>query len=118
MVSATCCESVSFQRPLKSVTRPVSTRVTFVSLAHPAIANATHAKAIITEDRSCQPAAERCACAIALSFISIKNIDVDFDVFTVTGAGKAIWPPSYLLPFPGVQMHDRHSCAQSHAPGH
>src|SRR5213594_2878009 len=35
MVSATILESVSFQRPLRSVTTSVSTRVTLVSLAQP-----------------------------------------------------------------------------------
>ena len=42
IVSATILESVSFQRPLRSVTSPSSTRVTFVPLEQPPSITSAH----------------------------------------------------------------------------
>src|SRR5690349_9590408 len=111
MVSATCCESVSFQRPLKSVTRAVSTRVTLVSLAHPATENM--ATPINSDDNTCRPAIERRTYPIAISFILVRaRVRVNHG----TTSTRLICYPFYLLPFPGARTNDRRSFAQNRGP--
>src|SRR3990167_7276413 len=103
MVSATIRESVSFQRPLRSVTTPASTRVTLVSCPHP-----NRVKAVTA------------AIANHPDFITITPAlqQEEFPVHTNGSERHATAPAVCLLLSPADQTSYRHSSEQNRGPAH
>src|SRR5215472_7837421 len=100
MASATIRESVSFQRPLRSVTTPESTRVTFVSCPHPLPHITTR------NNRVRRPKGQAVIPASPIMPLSFT----DPSSLRLLGLTDS---HAYLLPSPAAQMHGQHFSARN-----